>query len=475
MREFRRLKVGLAGLMCTPFKGDKEKHYQESRDGLMRLADLHKFDLHVIEQGMYEDEHAKAAAAELSEWGADFVLLQTSSFGPGQFIYEFTNQAIFLGLWALPEGPPAGGDGGLPLNSFTAMNLYNSIMGTRETGYDHPVKWFYGHTGQPLFDDRLIITLQALRAVVHLHGSRVGLIGGVAPGFDNLIVDAEVLRSALGVDVVEIGLEEIIDRAKGYDLEQIQTAEVALLSGQVILAAGQDAALEKSSRVLRAYQEIVREQELDALAVSCWPQFQQDYHLAVCSVMGAANQMGVVAACEGDVASAVSMLALKYMSGGEIVSLMDLSAIDETDDSVLLWHCGPAPVSFANDGGVRMGPLWLFDGYEGDPIGLHNDLTLKSGAATVMGFTTDFKRMLILEGMIGNGKPSYVGSRGWMADISLHGVKIDTRDLVETIMSSKYQHHYPLIYGEYAHASMEMGAWLGIRLIQRRNYQTYLH
>ena len=473
MREIRGLKVGLAGLMCTPFKGDKEEHYQESRDGLMGLADLHNFDLRVIEQGMYEDKHAKAAVAELSEWEADFVILQTSSFGPGQFIYEFTKSSFYLGLWALPEGSPAEG-GGLPLNSFTAMNMYNSILGTRETGYDHPVKWFYGHPGQSLFDDRFIITLQALRAVVNLRRSRIGLVGGVAPGFDNLIVDNEIVRAAVGVDIVEIALEDIIEKARTYDTGRIKSAENALLAEGVSLAMGQEEAVEKSSRVLTAYQEIVREQELDALAVSCWSQFQEDYHLAVCSVMGAANQMGVVAACEGDITSAVSMLALKYISGGEIVSLMDLSAIDEADDSILLWHCGPAPVSFADDEGVRMGPLWLFDGYEGESIGLHNDLVLKPGAATVMGFTTDFQRMLILEGSIDNKKPSYVGSRGWMKDIHLNGENIDTRDLVETIMSSNYQHHYPLIYGEYAPASMEMAAWLGIRLIQRRNYKAYI-
>jgi L-fucose isomerase-like protein len=473
MREIRRLKVGLAGLMCTPFKGDKEKYYQESRDALFGLADLHNFDLHVIEQGMYDDKQAKAAAAELSGWGADLVIMQTSSFGPGQFIYEFTKVPVFLGLWAIPEGPPAGG-GGLPLNSFTAMNMYNSILGTRETGYKHPVKWFYGHPGQPLFDDRFIITLQALRAVVNLRGSRIGLIGGVAPGFDNLIVDYEELRDALGVEVVDIELEEIIDKARAYDTGRIKSAEKILLADNVTLAAGQEPAVEKSSRVLTAYQEIVRERELDALAVSCWPQFQEDYHLAVCSVIGAANQLGVVAACEGDVTSAVSMLALKYISGGGIVSLMDLSALDESDDSVLLWHCGPAPVSFADEGGVRMGSLWLFDGYEGEPIGLHNDLVLKPGAATVMGFSVDFQRMLVLNGVIDNAKPGYVGSRGWMSDIRLSDEDIDVPDLVETIMASNYQHHYPLIYGEYAPASMELAAWLGIRLIQRRNYRAYL-
>jgi hypothetical protein len=91
-----------------------------------------------------------------------------------------------------------------------------------------------------------------------------------------------------------------------------------------------------------------------------------------------------------------------------------------------------------------------------------------------MGFSVDFQRMLVLNGVIDNAKPGYVGSRGWMSDIRLSDEDIDVPDLVETIMASNYQHHYPLIYGEYAPASMELAAWLGIRLIQRRNYRAYL-
>ncbi len=66
-----------------------------------------------------------------------------------------------------------------------------------------------------------------------------------------------------------------------------------------------------------------------------------------------------------------------------------------------------------------MQSLWLFDQDQKPPFGLHNDLVLKPGQATVMGFTPDFEQLLVLDGEIDNQKPSYMGSRGWYRNIKL--------------------------------------------------------
>jgi len=473
MRETRRLKVGLTGVMCTPFLGDKAAQFADSAERLSTLAELLGFDLHVITGGMWNIEDARRAAAELKEWGADFILLQTSSFGPGEFIYEFATLDARLGIWAVPEGPPAP-KGGLPLNSFTAANMYNSIAKTFLTGYRKPVKWFYGRPGQPLFDERLSLTVKALTALINLQGARIGLIGGVAPGFDNLIIDERVLYERLGIRVAHIEFDEVIGRAEAQPSEPAMEASARIRRGAAIFDEGQAPALDRAGRVLLTYRQLAEERSLDALAISCWPRFQSDYHLAVCSVLGQLNEDGLIAACEGDVTSAAGMLALRYMSGNTVVTLMDLSAVDETDESILLWHCGPTAPSLADEKGVRMQSLWLFDGYGGDGIGLHNDLVLRPGQATVFGFTTDFDRVLVLGGRLDNSKSSYVGSRGWFCELHLNDETVTVPDLIETLMASGYQHHYPLVYGDLSGAGLELAAWLGMRPIERRIYRPYL-
>jgi hypothetical protein len=474
MKEMRKLKIGLAGVMATPFRGDKEGNFLQDRLAFTELGRTLGFELKVIEEGIYRQDQANNAARELQNWGADFILLQNSSFAAGQFIYPFADTQIRLGLWAVPEGNPTS-EGGLPLNSTTGLNLYNSLLKTYRTDYDLPVKWFFGRPGQYLFDRRLKVTVQALTAVIHLQNARIGLVGGVADGFDNLIVDPRNLKRKIGAEMVTLDFDSLLKEAQAIKNEQaIQSTANDFLKINTRFDQRLGLHLEKLSRLELAYQQAAGNLGLDAVAISCWPRYQSDYGVAVCSLMGQLNTHGLVAACEGDVPSAAGMLALRYLSGGDVVTLMDLVTVDEKDDSVLLWHCGPTAPALADDKGTRMQSLWLFDQDQKPPFGLHNDLVLKPGQATVMGFTPDFEQLLVLDGEIDNQKPSYMGSRGWYRNIKIGAEPASVPDLVQTLMQSGYQHHYPLAYGSLMPAAMEMAAWLGIAPIQKQLYTDYL-
>lgn len=469
----RKPRIGLAAVMCTPFRGDKEGNFRTDHEQVLKLATELDFELKVIETGIYDLPAAQKAAHKLQLWDVDFILLQTSSFASGDFLYPFTDLKVRMGLWSVPEGPPTD-EGGLPLNSFTASNLYNSIIRTTLPAENSPVKWFFGHPGHPLFDQRLAVTVKALRALVNLPGKKVALIGGVAPSFDNLIIDYNNPQEVLGVEILELDLEEVLQIARDLDKSQLGKSIQAISGAAKSVDEGGQNTIEKSARVHRAVQILAERYSFSAVGMSCWPQFQSDYDLAVCSVMGQLNSEGFIAACEGDLTSAISMLALHYMTNGKVVTLMDMVTIDAADESVLLWHCGPSSPSLADKNGVVMQPLWLFDGVDGERTGLHNDLVLKPGGGTVLGFTTDFRNMLLLGGEIDNTKPSYVGSRGWFKNLNLNGKSINTADLMQTLMVSGYQHHYPFAYGNLIYAGLEICSWLRINPITKVDYTPYV-
>ena len=116
----------------------------------------------------------------------------------------------------------------------------------------------------------------------------------------------------------------------------------------------------------------------------------------------------------------------------------------------------------------------MFDGPEGERVGLHNDLVLKPGPGTVLGLTPDLKQMLVLEGEIDNKKPSYMGSRGWLKNLQLNQASINTPDLVQTLMATGFQHHYPFAYGRLSSAALELCTWLGIEPIKAQPYTPFL-
>lgn len=473
MIEIKKPKIGLVGMMAAPFRGDKESNYRSDRTSLDLVAKKLDFELFSIEEGIYSLEEANAAANQIADWGADFVLLQTSSFASGDFLYPFLSLQSRLGIWAVPEGPPTA-EGGLPLNSFTAANMYNSIIQKRKRGSGLKAKWFFGHPGQPLFDDRFEITIKALRSLVNLVGLNVALIGGVAPSFDNLNIDEDKLFKQLGIKVVNFDLGLLIDRAKAIGDPEARRAAQSIKNELTQFDPKYDQFLDKSGRIYQAVVDLAEEHNLAAVGLSCWPSFQEDYDLAVCTVMGHLNSAGLIAACEGDITSAISMLQLYFMTKGQPVTLMDLATMDQEDDSVLLWHCGPTSPKLADENGTTAQPLWLFDKDDGTQVGLHNDLILKPGPCTVMGFTTEFDGLLIFEGEIDNKKSSYMGSRGWLKNIKINTSSSSAVDLIQTLMSAGFQHHYPLTYGHLGEAGMELCSWLGIEPLKNIGYTNYL-
>jgi hypothetical protein len=461
-------------MMSSPFRGDKENNFSGDAAELQRLAGKLEFELKIVPDGIYNADDAARAAALLAAWGADYILVQSSSFASGDFIRPFAEMGVRIGVWAVPEGQPSS-EGGLPLNSFTGLNMNNSLLRRYFKGYPHPVKWFFGRVNDPFFADRFAVTIAALRAVINLRGARVGLIGGVAAGFNNLIVDPRDFESKLGIEVKSYELDVLLEKARQVSLgAELDKKAEAFLQPGVRLGSGSNQHLLELAKLQIGFEALVAEEGLDAVAISCWPRFQKEPGVAVCSLVGQLNTVGMVTACEGDVPSAVGMLALHHLTNGDVVTLMDLVSVDPGDDSVLLWHCGPTSPKLANAEGVSMESLWLFDDDKGGRMGLHNDLILKPGDVSVVGFTPNLDGLLVLSGVIDPNKPSYKGSRGWLKQIKVKGQAVDTGSLIETLSVTGYQHHYPLAYGKLTGAAVEMGTYLGIPSIEPRPYRDYL-
>jgi L-fucose isomerase-like protein len=470
MSDRKRVKIGLVGFMTNPFRGPKETYFSEDARALDSIAQKREADVIVFEKGVYDLATARQAAQEFQREEVDLVLIQASSFSGGSFIYPFLAIEAHIALWAIPEGEPTK-EGGLPLNSFTAMNMYNSLIKTRTDKKKEPIQWFFGRAREEQFIERFDALVRALYTAINLKGARVALIGGVAPGFDNLIIDPEKLQKKTGVQLVEFELEHIYALADSLsDTERINRYYQRMIDQSRTYSANMEEYFQETARFQAAFHLLVEENELDAAAVSCWPQFQTDRHLGVCTLLGQLNDDSIVTACEGDIPGALGMLSLHLLSLGKITTIMDMVTIDPADDSVLLWHCGPTAPSLSDENGVAMQSLWLYDSDPHAPLGLHNNLRLKPGPATVLGFHPDFEHFLTFEGTLDNKKPSYVGSSAWMRDFHMDGKPAGCLDIVQTIMESGYQHHYPLVYGSYEKAAHDLARLLEITKFNGSSY-----
>lgn len=468
-----KLKIGLVGAMQINFPGDKNAQYNRSVKELRELSSELGFDLYCYPELVVTDEDAQKAKIAIEKEKVEFLLIQNTSFSAGEVVITLAKTNCFIGLWSIPE-PNYGGQ--VPLNSFCGINMYSSIISNYLREYAIKYKWFFGFKDNRLFLERFKVTVKALTAIQKMKKSRVALIGGIAPGFNDLYFDERLGQKRLGLDIQRNHeYSELSEMAKSYKISDLDLSLKLVTCGYSSCSEASNANIEINARFYKAYTEFAEKNNYDALAISCWPKMQDEFNSVSCSIIAKLNQNGIPASCEGDLPGAVSMLLLKYLTE-QTTTLMDLIAFDEEDESVLLWHCGPSAECFADKDGVCMKfHVQNTEDGKGNPQGMINDLVIKPGIATVMRITGEWDKIFLMDGkFLDNNKESYQGSRGWLGDLKLNRKKISAVDLVNSILVQGFQHHYPVVLGDITRELMEVAAWLDLKHVEEVGYEDYL-
>lgn len=469
-----RLKVGLVGVWYDCFSEElSKKIYRDSVTSLRALGAAWGFDLVAAPEATNDVNVCAAFRQELGLVGVDMVLIQSCSFAAGEIVATFADMGVPLGIWAVPEPKT---EGPLLLNSLCGVNLYAGILGTYLAERGAKYKWYFGLADDTSFQERFAPTIKALLAIKALYGAKFANIGGTPEGYYDVYWNDGRLRSKFNVTVERHELTELLAQAEA--LPKPEAERLATTLRKEVLSEGiSDAEFVKLARVYSVFERLIETHGYSGIGIACWPHFQAAYGLTACTTLGRLNEKGHVAACEGDVPSAVSMAILKAM-GGDRPVLMDLSAIDPADDSILLWHCGVGHpcwaesciqcrhtlIQAADDAG-RTGPA---------PAAF--DAVLKATPFTLMRLTDGGNRVLLATGKtLGSRKPSPRGTRGWATDFRISGQDpASAMDLVNTVMVNGFEHHFPLAMGDLSDAVLEFAAWTDVAPLEKVPYRNHL-
>ena len=467
-----KLKIGLVGTSQLSFPGDKENAFAVSAQKMEDASKQLDFELVIYRKTIITEEDAHTAVLWLEQEKIDFLLIQHTSYTSGNISLVFARMKnVRLGLWAIPEGKQ---DGIVPFNSLCSINMHQSIIYHYLKDFNIKVKWFYGNADDEQFKRRLSVTVHALRAIKNLQYSRIALVGGIAPGFNDLYNDErQFLKLFDGLTYNRLHeYDELKKMALSVDDTQAQkTADEMMRKASGANQFAKDSLL-LSAKFYIAYKKFIEENKYDAVAVSCWPKFQTDFKYSICSVVAQLNDDGVPTSCEGDVLSMICMLALKFMSD-DATMLMDLCAFDEDDETVLMWHCGPASSRFGKKYSLSANYSGLphIPGKEPLGCGVARDMVFDAMPSTIFRLTGECDKYMLLEGeFIGDSKKSLTGSRGWMGSVKMHGEPIGVMDLINTIQVNGFAHHYPVAPGHLENEVKEFAAWLGLKPIDKVPY-----
>ena len=214
--------------------------------------------------------------------------------------------------------------------------------------YNVPFTVLKPHVVHPLsakFQENLRDFAAICRVVNGMKRFNLGCIGARTTAFKTVRFD-ELAMQKNGINVESFDLSEVFEkvRAKADD-DAVVLAKLEHLKNYTDFSkvpASNALTLAKVSVVLDEY---IEEYHLDALALRCWNEMETYLRVCPCVLLSELNDRGIVASCEIDMCSAISMRAMSLASEGPAAVLDWNNNYGDDEDKIILFHCGPVAQS----------------------------------------------------------------------------------------------------------------------------------
>lgn len=280
------------------------------------------------------------------------------------------------------------------------------------------------------------------RVVNGLRHARVGAIGARPAGFQTVRASEKLLQKS-GITVVPVDLSEILGAAR-----KIEDTDVELLKKLEEIECYAVVPKEYSDKLVLqakfgvAVERWIEANQIDAVAVQCWDSLEQNYGCAACVTMSMLGEKLLPAACEVDIAGAVSMYALTLAAQGQSALLDWNNNFAEDRNKCVCTHCGNFPKSFVRND-LKLGTL----GVLGRTLGKVNTFGAVYGKVTKGDFTffrisTDDTKGAI-KAYLGTGEitDDPYGMDGCIAVTKVDNLQI----LMKHICKNGFEHHVAMV------------------------------
>ena len=280
------------------------------------------------------------------------------------------------------------------------------------------------------------------RVVNGLRHARIGAIGARPAGFQTVRASEKLLQKS-GITVVPVDLSEILGAARKIedtDVELLKKLEEIKCYAVVPKEYNDKLVLQAKFGV--AVERWIEANQIDAVAVQCWDSLEQNYGCAACVTMSMLGEKLLPAACEVDIAGAVSMYALTLAAQGQSALLDWNNNFAEDRNKCVCTHCGNFPKSFVRND-LKLGTL----GVLGRTLGKVNTFGAVYGKVTKGDFTffrisTDDTKGTI-KAYLGTGEitDDPYGMDGCIAVTKVDNLQI----LMKHICRNGFEHHVAMV------------------------------
>ena len=194
---------------------------------------------------------------------------------------------------------------------------------------------------------------EIVSALVERHGraslqGRIGLFGQPSDWLIASGVDRDFLRQRYGVETIDIDLKRVEEGIKNASKDEAEKVAQTLLERAKAVREPSPADLLEAAKAYLAIKRICQEERLDALTIRCFD-IVKACNTTSCLALALLNDEGIVAGCEGDMQTLMSMYLAKRICG-ETAFMANPSQL--TDKTSMLAHC-TIPLSMCDETIVR--------------------------------------------------------------------------------------------------------------------------
>lgn len=331
----------------------------------------------------------------------------------------------------------------------------------RQAGIPYSLtKKFVVAPDDPCFINELERFAAVCRVVKGMKDFSIGAIGARTTAFKTVRYD-EIALQKKGINIETIDLSDLFARVKKISPEICEEKKSQILAISEF-SGYPDEKLTNMARVQAAFEDMVSEYNLQAVAVRCWNEFQLELGIAPCTSLSLLNEMGICAACEVDVTNAVMMRAFSLAADAPVTLLDYNNNYGNADNKAIMFHCGPVAPSLCDGKGKIVEHLMFKKSFgDGSGVGV-NKTSIKSGNITFGSIKTE------------NGKVCAFVTEGKFTDDPIEEsffgsgkvVEKENIDNVSNYMARNgYKHHLAVSFGNYSDIINEaFGNYLGYEI-----------
>lgn len=214
--------------------------------------------------------------------------------------------------------------------------------------YHVPFTVLKPHVVHPLskeFKENLDEFAAICRVVNGMKRFTIGCLGARTTAFKTVRFD-EVALEKYGITVESFDMSEFfhfVDELNDNDIKVI--AKIERLKNYTDFSNVPNERIITLAKVSCVIDKYIEQYHLDAITLRCWNEMETYYRVCPCVLLSELNDRGIVASCEIDLCSAITMRAMSLASL-KPTACLDWNNNYGTDlNKVVLFHCGPVAQS----------------------------------------------------------------------------------------------------------------------------------